>query len=430
MIGRHVHRLALAGALGSLLAAGAAAQDTAAPSPPPAPPAPQAAPPAPEGAQPDLRPRRGMRAQLLPRMQAGRPGGMMVLPGPQNAPRLRLGPEGMLPGAEGPRLGVTVEETPDGVKVTEVSPDSLAQSAGVAADDIVLRIGENRIHGIDDIRLALAAYHPGEAVKIVVIRAGQGLVELSGTLPEPPAPPRGPAADGFRGGFLGVQMAPEAPDGAPGAAAPDAGPGVPVAGVVEDSAAWFAGLQEGDHLLALDGKELSSSEDLVGAVSGKEPGTLVELRYRRNGEDQTTKVRLGHRNAPGVLNFGAPGGMTLPGGPGFSWNTDDDLDGPGMPEDHDQFLPGLHQKLREFFGNDFHSVVPTPPAPAPRGTAPGPGGPGIGAPGPDLRGHSYQVIIEDDQMTVERDGQVEHYHRDTNGNWVRDDGDSSAAQPR
>ena len=416
MIGRHVHRLALAGALGSLLATGAVAQDTAAPQPPP-PPAPQAAPPAPGGTQPDLRPRRGPRQLLLPRTQLGRPGGLLMQPGPQNAPRLRFLPEGALPGADGPRLGVTVEETPDGVKVTEVSPDSLAQSAGVVADDIVLRIGEARIHGIDDIRLALSSYRPGEQVQLVVIRAGQGLVELSGTLPEPPAPRAGPAADGFRGGFLGVQMAPEAEAGSPGATAPDAGPGVPVAGVVEDSAAWFAGLQEGDRLLALDGKDLSSSEDLVGAVSGKEPGTLVELRYRRDGEEHTTKVRLGHRNAPGVLNFGAPGGWSLPGGPGFDWNADD-LDLPGLPADHDQWLPGLHEKLREFFGNDFHSVIPTPPAPQDR------------MPGQDLHGHDLRVIIEDDRMTVENDGKVEHFHRDTNGNWVRDDGDASAAQPR
>jgi hypothetical protein len=319
-------------------------------------------------------PRGAPKALRLRQMQPG--DGTVLLQGPR-------------PREGGPRLGVTVDQTPDGLKVKEVEDGSLAASAGVKADDVLLRIGEARVHAVDDVALALHAFAPGAEVEVTVIRPGEGLVTLKGTLPEPKAPEHA-MADGMKGGFLGVQMQGDDARG-------DCG-GVAVAGVVPDSAAWFAGLEEGDCLLAIDGKELASAEDLAGAVASREPGSLVELRYRRAGQEQSTHVRLGHRGPAGLLGFGGAGDMGGALGPGVfqlalprdgDMEFDRDFDGDALG------LPELHKFLGNIHGDGAHSV---------------------------------EVQIEDDHMTVTKDGVVEHYTRDADGNWIRQDGDQPAPQ--
>jgi hypothetical protein len=68
--------------------------------------------------------------------------------------------------------------------------------------------------------------------------------------------------------------------------------------VVDDSAAWFAGLESGDVLTAIDGESVASSEDVVGAIASREPGTMVDLAWQRGGEAHSARVRLGRRDVP------------------------------------------------------------------------------------------------------------------------------------
>ncbi len=306
-------------------------------------------------------------------------------PAAPRAPRLRLAhPEGQVFDlaphlrGEGPRLGVTVDLTPDGLKVASVDSQSLAASAGVQPEDVLLRIGDSRVQDVDDVAFALAGGVPGQEYEVTVIRPGQGLVTLKGQLPPPPESGKAPGADGLRGGFLGVQMKDDTERG-------DCG-GVAVAGVVPDSAAWFAGLEQGDCLLSLDGKPLAGAEDLAGAVAGKEPGTLVELCYRRGGQDETARVRLGNRGPVGFLGslgapdgaFEAPGMLRFRGPQGgqqdFTWDWPDG-------------------DIQPFF---LH-----------------------GQQGQGTR--SVEVRIEDGHMTVTRDGNTEHFTRDADGNWIQDE---------
>ncbi|WP_437224156.1 M28 family peptidase [Planctomicrobium sp. SH661] len=72
----------------------------------------------------------------------------------------------------------------DGYAIQGVSPDSPADKAGLKGGDVIIRIGENRVGGLDDFDLALRNYKPGEQVKVVVLRAGQE-VTLNVTLSTP-----------------------------------------------------------------------------------------------------------------------------------------------------------------------------------------------------------------------------------------------------
>jgi hypothetical protein len=281
------------------------------------------------------------------------------------APRLRQGvmqdamphamPEMLFFAREdGPRLGVMVDLSKDGLTVSEVNDDSLAEAAGVMVGDIVHRIGEERIDTVEDVAAALSHFSPGDAVPVAVIRAGEGIVELTGTMPEPPEREDAPLADGHRNGFLGVEIR----------ESDDDGPGVEVGGTIPNSAAWFAGLDEGDRLLTIDGNAVDSYDALVGAVASKKPGTIVTLGYERDGSTHETSVRLGHRlpQNPMSLMLSPDGNrsfnMRLPGMQGrlpegfeMYFGGEGDGDHPRILRfGRDGSMHGLHEMLQELDG--------------------------------------------------------------------------------
>jgi Do/DeqQ family serine protease len=75
--------------------------------------------------------------------------------------------------------------------------------------------------------------------------------------------------------------------------------GVIVTTVTEDSAAERAGLQQGDIILALDGKRIDSSNNLRNAVARLAPGTKVTLDVLRDGAKKSVTATLGERPASG-----------------------------------------------------------------------------------------------------------------------------------
>lgn len=75
-------------------------------------------------------------------------------------------------------------------------------------------------------------------------------------------------------------------------AEPDAtGPGVPREGIIvraprAQSNAERAGLRHGDVILAVEGQEVGSYQDMLDRMREHEPGTEIRLRIRRGGEPQ------------------------------------------------------------------------------------------------------------------------------------------------
>jgi membrane-associated protease RseP (regulator of RpoE activity) len=59
--------------------------------------------------------------------------------------------------------------------------------------------------------------------------------------------------------------------------------GLLVTEVAEDSAAWKAGLQAGDVLLEVDGREIGSEFDAQEALSQHEAGDVVDVTVQRRG---------------------------------------------------------------------------------------------------------------------------------------------------
>lgn len=68
--------------------------------------------------------------------------------------------------------------------------------------------------------------------------------------------------------------------------------GVAVGGIIPDSAAQRAGLQQGDVLLQMDGELLEDSFDLIYLVKQKRPGDRSTLRIERAGEQMEFAVEF------------------------------------------------------------------------------------------------------------------------------------------
>lgn len=60
-----------------------------------------------------------------------------------------------------------------------------------------------------------------------------------------------------------------------------------------DSAAYKAGIQQGDRIVSIDGKKVSSSSDVEAALEGKKVGDVVKLELERGTKTATIELTLG-----------------------------------------------------------------------------------------------------------------------------------------
>jgi serine protease Do len=99
----------------------------------------------------------------------------------------------------------------------------------------------------------------------------------------------------FRRGFLGVQIK-DVDAVYAKAAGLDKKKGVWVESVTKDAAGDKAGVEDGDIILTVDGKEVNTVQTLQTAIASKHPGETVELKIWRNKKELAKKVTLGSRD--------------------------------------------------------------------------------------------------------------------------------------
>ncbi len=88
-------------------------------------------------------------------------------------------------------------------------------------------------------------------------------------------------------GFLGVQMKSDFE-----------GPGAQIEKVVAKSAAELGGLEAGDIVLQIEGKQILNQFDLLFQVGKRYAGDTLKIQIKRSGETFSRKVILGKRPAP------------------------------------------------------------------------------------------------------------------------------------
>ena len=73
------------------------------------------------------------------------------------------------------------------------------------------------------------------------------------------------------------------------------GQGAVVASVVPTGPAAEVGLRGGDRIVAIDGRPVLGSDELIVAIRARQPGDTVELTIDRGGVEDTLEVTLGSR---------------------------------------------------------------------------------------------------------------------------------------
>lgn len=76
-----------------------------------------------------------------------------------------------------PQLGVMIEAAPNGVKVSEVLPNSSAIEGGLEAGDVITAIDDKTVVKTEDLIAAISTYAPGDIIKVSIDRRGQILAK-------------------------------------------------------------------------------------------------------------------------------------------------------------------------------------------------------------------------------------------------------------
>lgn len=192
------------------------------------------------------------------------------------------------------KLGVTVQgltgdlaaglglDKTSGALVSDVTPGSAAARAGLERGDVILTYQGQAVADSNALRNEVAATRPGSPVTLEILRDGK-TSELTATLDETTAA-RG-AAGGREGGRegsgrFGMTVQPLTPELAGRLDLDSGARGVVIADVDPSGAAASAGLREGDVIQEINGKNVSSVDEVragLDAVSDK-PAVLLITR--------------------------------------------------------------------------------------------------------------------------------------------------------
>jgi len=176
-----------------------------------------------------------------------------------------------------------------GAAVTEVSPGSGAEKAGIQAGDIILGYDGHAINTPADLPPLVAMTKPGTRVPLEILRNGkkQTVQVTVGTMPrDQNAVDNGGTAPGASGGSAALGITVQPLDNASRSQMGlKPGQGVLIGDVTGDVAAQ-AGLQPGDVILMVNQQPVGSVEAFRAATKGVKAGSTVLLLVRRDGQNR------------------------------------------------------------------------------------------------------------------------------------------------
>jgi S1-C subfamily serine protease len=184
-------------------------------------------------------------------------------------------------------LGLVSLEEVEGVLVSNVKPESSAAKAGLVRGDIILKVNDQPVNHIIELKAVFADLKPGEIVELTVLHGddthtleielddSDGFAFLGvGTCDFPmdkKAFPNGSMEDGFIESFF---------------------VSAEILEIVPGSPAEAAGLQVGDRIISVDRKPIGPKMDLADLIQKHEPGDTVMLEVLPELDEGTTEVKL------------------------------------------------------------------------------------------------------------------------------------------
>ena len=245
------------------------------------------------------------------------------------APHMRRMFEMRVPGPGRAMLGINLGSTEpngSGVKINGVSPGGPAAEAGVQRGDVIVGIDGKTVATGRDIVAAMAGAEPGQKVVLELRRDGKPVKVVVTTRPMDQLFMAGPGMGDF--GLGAMRALPAMPpmhgmalahgrhwlledwsDAELVTLTPTLGryfgadKGVLVARAPEDST---LGLQDGDVIVAISGREPQSGPHAMRILRSYQPGETVELRILRDRKAQTLKGAVPEREFEHGLREPAP----------------------------------------------------------------------------------------------------------------------------
>jgi serine protease Do len=178
-----------------------------------------------------------------------------------------------------------------GAIVSDVTPDSPADQAGVQPGDVIVAVDGRDMEDNNDLSGYISSKAPGTEVSLKVLRDGrfEQITLALGTFPDETAVAEASDEPAVQ---LGMTLHDLTPDLAARLDLPARTRGVVVMDVEAGEAAEDAGLQRFDVIVSVNGTPVESFEEFAAAIERSEPDGLARLRVRRGAGHLITVLRL------------------------------------------------------------------------------------------------------------------------------------------
>jgi photosystem II stability/assembly factor-like uncharacterized protein len=192
-------------------------------------------------------------------------------------------------------LGLAGDETKDGLKITQVTPNSPAAKSGLKTGEVLKSFDKKPVIRTQDLTGLLRGRKAGDKVALEVIRDGK-TVDVEVTLDDRPLIATGPQG---RFGLAGVL----------GFFGEDTDSGLRVSRVFDERAAEKAGLQDGDILKEVDGKPVADMQQLTDIIRTRKLDDKILIKLQRDKETKEVSLILespegANRNRPYAYMYG------------------------------------------------------------------------------------------------------------------------------
>jgi serine protease Do len=184
-------------------------------------------------------------------------------------------------------LGLDEEE---GALVSDVTPGSPAEKAGIKRGDVIVEYDGRKIDNITDLTTLAAVTSPGTEVNIKLLQDGKQK-DIKVKLDEFPDDETQAAATEDAEDSLGLMVRPLDPQIARSFNL-ETDKGVVIVDVRRGSLALDAGLRPGDVIVELDKKEIKTLQDYKSALAGIKPGGTALFLVKRGENTIYTAVRM------------------------------------------------------------------------------------------------------------------------------------------
>lgn len=200
-------------------------------------------------------------------------------------------------------LGVMSEKNEKGAKITSVTKESAAARAGLQKDDIITKVNDQSIADSEDLFETIHKFKPEDKVTISYLRDGQQKTTTAVLGKTMDMDVDFNFDDRLDRGFnfempelreleklnwnfsrkprLGIEIQDT-----------EDGKGVQVIEVEDETPAQKAGLQEKDIITSINGKSVTSVDEIKAALKDLKDGDLIKAGITRSGKTQTLDIKI------------------------------------------------------------------------------------------------------------------------------------------